>query len=182
MKYDVIKNVQPVVKRYSQFSFFPACSKESNDALVRIALCLADRKSPFAEERNFGFKLKKIFAELNIKNKGLQDEILKGKHEEFNKILFECYQILHDLAFTNYTSKLNLYYSINQYLRTGENDDAIENEKKIKISAQLDELYQQIEKLEKTLFMDEATLELVAMESAKIHSWPEMKATSDPVI
>jgi len=186
MKYDIsiLKKEETVLSKFPELKDFKTIGQPKYDILLKVALYAADKTSPFARIREFDQRYIKIFTELKINNQGLLDSIIDGSNKEFHSVIFEVFQVIHNVRFTAYLTNLNLFYNMSSEIANPLDPEqtASQLKNRLQISDMLDSLITKIEKAEGDLFNDEAMKDMVLKQAVKISSFPERYANSDPLV
>jgi len=129
------------------------------DQHLRMTILFVGKKSPFYSEKNFHVRYELCLNELGYESK----EIDKDQLEEF---IYHYFIWVNDRQFEAWYSKKVSFHEQNKFIRRGIDDDT-DATKVNRVSTAIDELNEQIIKIENSLFPDEYTEKIISRKVAE---------------
>lgn len=133
-----------------------------NDALLRVAVLVADPASPLSKERDFDIRFREAFKLLGTK-KRYQDEITSNSGV-WLKVLYEFFRIANDIDYEIWWSLKSSLHHMADKLRS---NSGMKDGDRLRISKELKEIGAQVKEIEYGLFKEEYLKDAITKEAVR---------------
>lgn len=173
-----------LIDHFPELSAFSEFRKVSDENMIKLAICTADKESPFTKIKDRVFMVDAVLEFLNYKlPKKDYDLILKYRHEELAACWARYLSICHNITYTEWCMCRQTYdilifaLSDMEAKKDGEDEyDYKKIEQRIKITQSLSEAGKDLRLLEKQLFEEEAQARGINLHESKLISYAEKYA------
>ncbi len=177
---EAVKQEKTMLEVYPDLSNYEEFADEEQDVILKIMFLMADIDSPFikAYRDEYELRLVKVYSYLSLTSYDSDfNDILAGKHNQFNAMLYKWFMLSDNLAYQSwYSTSMNFHY-YNAFLRQIPDFDSDKHmETRGKIEKAKEEAYTKLIALEKAIFPDARARKIVKEEVAKIDNFPERLA------